>query len=75
MKLKLIILILVLSVSANARTLYVSTTGDDSRTATQATNIATPWRTPGKAFSTAIAGDTVYFRGGILLYLFISGSQ
>lgn len=54
-----------LSVSANARTLYVSTTGDDSRTATQATNIATPWRTPGKAFSTAIAGDTVYFRGGI----------
>lgn len=47
-----------------ALTYYVSSTGNDSNTAAQAQSIATPWKTPEKAYSVAVAGDTVYFRGG-----------
>ena len=39
---------------------YVSTTGDDDDPGT----ITEPWATWSKAFNTAVAGDTVYFRGG-----------
>jgi hypothetical protein len=56
----LIISFLFLSVSVYPATYYVSTTGSDSYPGT----LAQPWATWQKAFSTAIAGDTVYFRGG-----------
>ena len=39
---------------------YVSPTGSDSNPGTQ----ASPWGTVQKAASTAVAGDTVWFRGG-----------
>jgi len=39
---------------------YVATTGNDSNPGTQ----AFPWRTIQKAANTALAGDTVYVRGG-----------
>lgn len=39
---------------------YVSPTGKDSFAGT----ISTPWATPQKAFYSALAGDTVYFRNG-----------
>jgi len=45
----------------SANTYYVATNGDDDDPGT----IKEPWETWGKAFSTAIAGDTVYFRDGI----------
>jgi hypothetical protein len=45
-------------------TYYVATNGNDSRTSAQAQNINTPWATVQHAVDTAIAGDTVYFRGG-----------
>jgi parallel beta-helix repeat protein len=40
---------------------YVSPTGKDSNPGT----LSEPWRTPEKAGSTAQAGDTVIFRGGV----------
>jgi hypothetical protein len=40
---------------------YVAPDGDDNNPGT----ILEPWRTWQKAFSTADAGDTVYFRGGV----------
>ena len=43
------------------RTYYVSTIGNNNNAGT----INAPWATWQKAFSTADAGDTVYFRGGI----------
>lgn len=42
-------------------TYYVSPTGNDNNPGT----ISLPWRTPEKAGSTAQAGDTVIFRGGV----------
>jgi hypothetical protein len=66
MKKLLIILFCFLSITVNARKLYVSSSGgDDARTATQASNIATPWATWKKAGATAVAGDTVYIRDGV----------
>lgn len=57
-----------LSFIANARIFYVSTTGNDSRTPTQAQNIATPWLTLNHAAASGlVAGDTVLFRGGTYL--------
>ena len=47
----------------HAMDLYVAPNGNDS-TARTANNIGNPWRTPAKAFQTAVAGDTVYFRAG-----------
>jgi hypothetical protein len=44
-------------------TYYVAPTGGNDGNA--GTNIAAPWATWQKAFETAMAGDTVYFRGGI----------
>jgi len=56
----LIIIFLLLTITLNAATYYVATTGNDANLGT----ISSPWLTWGKAASTAIAGDTVYFRGG-----------
>jgi hypothetical protein len=43
---------------------YVSTSGNDSNPGT----LSQPWATWRKAFQTAAAGDTVYFRGGTYPY-------
>lgn len=47
-----------------ATTYYVSTSGNDSYTAGQAVNIATPWRTIQRAASSMAAGDTCLIRAG-----------
>lgn len=60
MKKTLIIFFSIITISLNAGTYYVSTTGSDSNPGT----LASPWATWQKAISTATAGDTVYFRGG-----------
>ncbi len=57
----LLITFLVISSSLWGKTYYVSPTGKDSNTGT----ISQPWGTWQKAFNTAMAGDTVYFRGGV----------
>jgi uncharacterized protein YjdB len=56
-----IALFLIVSPLASAGTFYVSTSGKDSNTGT----FSQPWLTWSHAFSTATAGDTVYFRGGV----------
>jgi hypothetical protein len=48
------------SASAGSDAYYVSTTGSDSNAGT----FSAPWLTWQKAFNTAVAGDTVFFRGG-----------
>ncbi len=53
-------LFLTLSTAAFANTYYVATVGKDSNPGTK----SLPWMTWQKAFDTAQAGDTVYFRGG-----------
>ena len=60
MKKLTVILFLLASVALNGATYYVATTGSDTNSGT----ISSPWLTWGKAAFTAIAGDTVYFRGG-----------
>ncbi len=55
---------LLIPITLNAATYYVATTGNDGAAGT----IAAPWLTWGKAFTTAIAGDTVYFRAGTYLH-------
>lgn len=60
MKKIIIILLCFISLSLSANTYYVSTTGSDGAAGT----IGAPWATWQKAFNTANAGDTVYFRGG-----------
>jgi len=49
---------------ALAATYYVAPTGSDGAAGTQ----AAPWASMAKAVSTAVAGDTVYFRGGTYAY-------
>ena len=61
MKRIILILLWCLGITAYANTYYVATTGDDSDPGT----FAEPWATWAKAFYTAQAGDTVYFRGGV----------
>jgi len=46
------------------RVVYVSTTGDDSRSKGQAINPATPWKTIQKAANSIAPGDTVMIFGG-----------
>ena len=46
--------------TVSAASYYVSTTGSDSNSGT----IANPWNTIQKAATTAVAGDTIYIRGG-----------
>jgi uncharacterized repeat protein (TIGR02059 family) len=55
-----IIILLCLSITMSGKTYYVATTGKDTNTGT----ISSPWGTWQKAFNTAVAGDTVFFRGG-----------
>lgn len=57
-------LLLLASFISNATTYYISPSGDDSRTAVQAQNINTPWRTLTHGCSVLVAGDTLYCRGG-----------
>lgn len=46
------------------RTFYVAPNGSDSRSATQAQSVTTPWKTIGKAALEMAAGDTVKVRAG-----------
>ncbi|MEO7802324.1 MAG: Ig-like domain-containing protein, partial [Ginsengibacter sp.] len=68
MKTFLSFLFLLLVVNANAKNYYFSSTsGDDSRTAAQANNSATPWKSIGKLnsiFSILVAGDSILFKRG-----------
>jgi len=57
---KLLIILLFIPVSLFATKKYVATNGNDSA----AGDIGTPWKSWKKAFATAVAGDTVYFRAG-----------
>jgi hypothetical protein len=66
MKIIPVILFYIISLTLDAATYYVATTsstpaGNDANAGT----ILAPWATWQKAFNTAIAGDTVYFRGGV----------
>jgi hypothetical protein len=57
--------LLVLPSTAFAATYHVdATNGDDSYTAQQATNAATPWRTIKTATLSAVAGDTILVQPG-----------
>ena len=72
MKKILVLLLLFISVSLFAQpyVYYVATTGSDSYDGLSATYVSGtngPWATWQKAFNTANAGDTVYFRGGIYM--------
>ena len=58
---KLLTIILLLNSGCLSSTYFVATNGNDSNPGT----INQPWATWQKAFITAIAGDTVYFRGGV----------
>ena len=60
MKKLLLIPLLLLSLALDAATYYVATTGNDGAGGT----IGAPWATWQKGFSTIIAGDTLYIRGG-----------
>jgi hypothetical protein len=60
MKYLICILLLIGSV-VKAETYQVATWGDDTKSGLDSANA---WRTWGKAFSTAIHGDLVFFRGG-----------
>ena len=53
-------LFIMISVVVNAATYYVSTTGNDSQSGT----INAPWKTWQKGFSSLVAGDILYIRGG-----------
>ena len=68
MRVILSFLLVCLLLTANATTYYFSsTTGDDARTAAQAQNQATPWKTLAKLnsiFSTLNPGDVILFQRG-----------
>lgn len=53
--------LLVFALNSKATTYYVAPSGNDDNQGT----INKPWATWQKAFETAQAGDTVYFRGGV----------
>ena len=59
----LFFMFILISITASAKTYYVAPTGGSDSNA--GTTINAPWATWQKAFETAQAGDTVYFRGGI----------
>jgi hypothetical protein len=56
-----LVIFFALSSVISASTYYVATTGKDSDPG----SISLPWATWQKAFNTAVAGDIVYFRGGV----------
>ncbi len=72
MKSILLMLALCLSCIANATNYYFSSiTGDDTRTAAQAQNPATPWKSIAKLnsyFSSLVPGDSVLFKKGETFY-------
>lgn len=60
-----IALLWLLSISAQAATYFVNaTTGDDSRTPSQAQNAATPWRSISNAITLASNGDVIQVASG-----------
>ena len=61
MKKTFVFLLITLSSLTSAKTYYVATNGNNNNPGT----ISQPWLTWQKAFSTAQAGDTVFFRGGV----------
>jgi hypothetical protein len=61
MKKYLILLFCLFTLNLGAATYYVSPIGNDGAAGT----IGAPWLTFQKAFNTAVAGDIVYFRGGV----------
>jgi len=63
MRIRIITLLLLITLSLNGAIYYVAPTGGNDSNA--GTNISAPWATWQKAFLTAVAGDTVYFRGGV----------
>jgi len=69
MKKLIIIPFLFICLILSATTYYVAPNGDDDDPGT----IKEPWTTWGKAFSTAVAGDTVYFRDGIYYHTVTGG--
>lgn len=68
----LIILCLLISITVDATIRWVTPRGNDSNTGADSSSTGA-WASWGKAFQTAVAGDTVYFRGGI--YYITSSSQ
>lgn len=60
----LLCFLLALSLHASAVTYFVSTTGDNTRTPSEATNSATPWLTINFAISQASAGDEIRVLAG-----------
>jgi len=64
MKTILMILFLLMSITANARVRWVTPRGNDVNSGADSSATGA-WATWGKAFRTAVAGDTVYIRGGI----------
>ena len=71
MRIVLVSVILSINLLASAKTYYVSTTGKDTNPGT----ILNPWLTWNYAFNHAIAGDTVYFRGGVYYALESQGNS
>lgn len=66
-----VVLCLLLSSASGKNYYFSSTTGNDSYTALQAQDAATPWRTISKlnsVFNTLIAGDSVLFKRGDVFY-------
>ncbi|MCD4724552.1 MAG: DUF1565 domain-containing protein, partial [Bacteroidales bacterium] len=64
MKILLVYLFFLISINLSAQTggvYFVAVDGDDNNPGTY----TQPWATWNKAFATADAGDTVYFRGGV----------
>jgi len=61
MRKHLMLVLLTASTIVSGKTFYVATNGSDLHPGT----ISQPWGTWQKAFNTAKAGDTVYFRGGV----------
>jgi hypothetical protein len=55
--------------NVTGHTYFVATNGNDNAAGT----FAAPWRTWDKAFHTALAGDIVYFRGGVYYQVDTSG--
>ena len=60
----LFIFLMMISLCSTAQTYYVSNSGSDSYTTTQAKNTATPWRTIQHACNNASAGTTIQIMTG-----------
>jgi uncharacterized repeat protein (TIGR02059 family) len=70
MKNALIIVFLLITVTLNATTYYVSTTGSDSNPGT----LSQPWATWQKGFNSISAGDILYIRSGTYVASSVSSS-